>query len=127
MSQVMRLGEWDGQLCVYDEDTLNSEPIKLKRWWPIGLRAYDFYRNYGEHLKNAPVRYGGANGVYEIMTEMGARPLKIQLIDGGATRPVHFEKVPYQCPKVKKGMQTRYYDGQWWKYLKSKGWTRIYD
>lgn len=125
MSLVQRLGEWKGELCVYDEDTHYGEPTKFLRWWPTGIRAFDFYRNYGEDLRNAPVRHSGAHGVYEVMTKQGSQPLRIQLARGGATVPIHFEKVPYPCPRVKIGTKTRYYDGKWWKLLKTRGWVQI--
>lgn len=115
------LGEWDGQLCVVSEDTHSSEPILYRRYWPVGIRAYDFKRNYGEELMGHRVYPTGpsSHGIYGIE---GSR-FQVQLINGGQTRPVHFVKEPIKPPKVKAGAEVRYRDGRWQKYLKSRGWT----
>jgi len=33
-------------------------------------------------------------------------------------------KEPLPCPKVRRGIETRYRDGQWERYLKMEGWVR---
>ena len=30
---------------------------------------------------------------------------------------------PYPCPKVRRGVEMRYHDGVWQKYLKTQGWV----
>lgn len=126
--KAMRLGEWNGEICIVDEWTMDEKPTRVIAYWPTGIRAFNFYRNWGEDLKGAPARYTGRNGIYELMPPgRNEKPIQIQLVRGGQTYAIHTDNVPYPCPKVKKGMQTRYFQGDWWKYLKSKGWTRIYD
>lgn len=115
------LGEWDGQLCVVSEDTLSSAPVLIRKYWPVGIKAYDFKRNYGSDLMGRRVYPTGpsSHGIYGIE---GVR-FQVQLINGGQTRPVHFVKEPIKPPKVKAGIEVRYVEGRWQKYLKSRGWT----
>jgi hypothetical protein len=125
MIRVLRLGEWQGDICIHEENSMQDEPMKIVSYWPIGIRAYIFYRDYGEHMKNVPVRYSGSMGIYEIYPPGNERPLKVQLTRGAYTKPIHIEKVPYPCPKVRKGTKTRYLHGEWWKYLQTRGWLQI--
>lgn len=115
------LGEWDGQLCVVSEDTLSSAPVLIRKYWPVGIKAYDFKRNYGSDLMGRRVYPTGpsSHGIYGIE---GVR-FQVQLINGGQTIPVHFVKEPIKPPKVKAGIEVRYVEGRWQKYLKSRGWT----
>jgi len=115
------LGEYKGELCVIDEDSLSSEPKMLVLYWPTGIRAADFQASYGSDMMGRQVRSGRFGGSYIID---GTR-LQVNLTDGGQTRPIHSKKVPIPAPKVRKGVEVRYYDGRWEKYLKTKGWVSI--
>ncbi len=42
----------------------------------------------------------------------------------GSTQAAYRESVPFPCPPVRKGLQTRYLDGEWQKLLKS-GWVTL--
>ena len=43
----------------------------------------------------------------------------------GDQKAMRVDAEPFPCPKVRKGIETRYYYGQWEKYLKSskRGWV----
>jgi hypothetical protein len=45
------------------------------------------------------------------------------LSEYGNTRSMAIETEPIAAPKVRKGIETRYRDGRWQKYLKSEGWV----
>lgn len=117
----MHLGDYKGELCVVDEYPLPREPTQMVLYWPTGIRVYDFQRGYGEGLMGRSVRYSGSSGLYSI----DGTQLKIRLATGGQTKPIHSKKVPIPAPKVRKGVEVRYYDGRWEKYLKTKGWVSI--
>ncbi len=116
------LGEWKGELCVVEEDTLMRDPVLMVLYWPTGIRVSDFKQSYGEELIGRSVRYTGTGGLYSIE---GASRLQVRLVHGGQTTPVHVEKHKIPPPKVRAGMEIRYDDGGWQKYLKTKGWVKI--
>ena len=115
------LGDYKGELCVIDEDSLSDEPKMLVLYWPTGIRTADFLASYGSDMIGRQVRSGRFAGSYIID---GTR-LQINLTEGGQTRPIHNKIIPIPAPKVRKGIEVRYYNGRWQKYLKTKGWVTI--
>lgn len=113
------IGEYEKQICIVEETNQYFEPVKLIRYWPVGISSLDFKRNFGEDFMGKKCWYR-TNGIYEVDC---SGTLKIQLIDGAQTRPIHTDSIPIVPPKVKKGIETRYYEGNWQKHLKTKGWV----
>jgi hypothetical protein len=95
------MGYRDGLLCVVWRDRQFSEPVEVELWWPIcGVSKATFDAEYA------------------------GRTCEGSLRNGGRTESIYTEKHPVPCPKVRKGIETRYRNGRWEKYLISaKGWT----
>jgi hypothetical protein len=112
-----------GWLCVKERYARSSEPIVDIHYWPVaqGYRPDLAYRlvclDTDQELRKIE------SGIFEAPN--GAlTPLRIYLKDGGSTRAIKTEHEPVPCPKVRKGMNTRWneWKGCWEKELKS-GWT----
>lgn len=108
----------NGHLCVLYADPMDSEPLMSLSWYPIvrGSRA-EFEDIIGEEAKD----YG--SGLYFGKYRGVGYVTKFALEDGGSTRPIAFEQIPIPPPKVRKGVETRYRNGQWQKHLKNEGWV----
>ena len=48
---------------------------------------------------------------------------QFRLQNGGSTKPLDVVHEPIVCPRVRSGVETRYREGQWEKYLSRKGWV----
>jgi hypothetical protein len=122
MSKLIGIIDYrDGWMCVKTTDNDLDKPQKCISWWPIE-REYPGERNVLDLTGNEAEIEDGL--VMFRMTKEKAwnwakrRPLS----DGGKTFPIATEVVPIVCPKVRKGISTRYRLGRWEKGLRS-GWT----
>jgi hypothetical protein len=96
-------------------------------YYPTGINENDFIARYGkledQEICNAHEQFH--NGVYQFRQKgYGFRDwFRIPLPNLAKTEATKTEVIPVRCPKVKKGINTRYngYKGQWEKELKS-GW-----
>ncbi len=110
----------DGWLCVRYTDTEFFEPIRYSHYWPVRRIPRDEATNIiGKQAVHAGV------GAYCAKTD--DRPgcgfwVQLPLLNGGQTMPIVTEREPIPCPKVRKGIETRYERGRWEKHLKT-GWT----
>ena len=109
----------DGQLAIKHECAVFSEPKIVTLWWgfgPVAKYAVECYLD-------KPIRELGG-GCYEVkylgIAYGGGTTLRLP--DGGQTKPFKVIESDYPCPKVRKGIETRYHDGVWQKYLRSEGW-----
>ena len=115
------LVEIDGSLYVRYPDYDYFKPIMHVLYWPTGLKAYDF-RAYDYELPAELADLGG--GAYQLprKTYGGYGPV-VRLTNGGQTKAEKIEHIDVPCPKVRKGVQTRWERGHWQKYLKTSGWV----
>ena len=111
----------DGWLYLLMSDVMSSEPTLRKFYYPTGIREYDFHRNYGFPLP-LPVRHSQSAGGYYYQDRNMCKPLVFTLTHGGNTFSTTVEHESIPCPKVRKGLETRYRDGHWQKLLKT-GWV----
>lgn len=111
-----RLDYRDGALCVRWAMSQSSEPIMTVQWFPIHYTRRDTYADLiGLH---AEWRGDGRYSVYA----PGGFWMDFGTIDGAKTASIAVENLPIPCPKVRAGIETRYRDGRWQKYLKTRGW-----
>ena len=105
--------------CVRDGFTMEDKPEMVIQFWPIGrtprlIKLADYTDI--ELTKNR----------YDYTLRVKAYDfVDILLTDGGKTKAIDTVIEPVPCPKVRKGMETRWYRGRWEKYLKTKGWVSI--
>ena len=115
------LVEIDNRLFVRWENPDFCEPVVHINYWPTGIYSPQFKFTYGMELPTNLKDVG--NGCYQVIVEGWGQGPTIRLTEGGATKSTKYEKHPIPCPKVRKGIQTRYDHGYWMKYLKSEGWV----
>jgi hypothetical protein len=111
-----------GTLCVCYALVHDSEPKITVLHWPIveGSRQH-FLECYPELDTDTPLHDIG-NGAYQFYRGNGSSPIA-RLKDGGQTQSIKTDTIDIPCPKVRAGIETRWYRGAWQKYLKSKGWV----
>lgn len=110
------LADHAGQLCILYEYTLTDSPEIARSFYSIGTSTRAFVADYGTEKIGSPMTRRG-DGLFEDRDGLSYR-----LIDGGRTKPIHFDRVPVPVPKVRPGIELRWRDG-WEKYLKTKGWV----
>jgi len=119
------------RLCVRAEVPLSAEPKLSVLWWPIGNQ---YAAEWTEYIGLPLVDYGGYSESYTLALEgeRGSsgvkhfswhRQVSFVLCDGRSTKPIKSEIRSIPCPKVCKGIETRWHDGQWEKYLRTRGWV----
>jgi hypothetical protein len=111
-----------GWLCVKYTDSHYIKPEMTVLYWPImhGYRP-DFQETFPELDTDAELH--GDRGAYTFYRGLGHYSPILTLKDGGKTKPIKSETFPIPCPKVRKGIETRFERGYWQKYLKSEGWV----
>jgi hypothetical protein len=116
-----RLVNFNGRLFIRWDDISSDEPVLVRLFYPIGLRTSDrfevseFPADGFEAHKDGPGTYS-----VRILPHVYSR---WALINGGQTVPEYNERLPIPCPKVRKGIETRWRNGEWVKLLKT-GWMR---
>ena len=106
----------NGFLCVRDSFAQYDEPKRITSWWAFGkVDAVDWQSELGQQLTTH------GNGVYRVRLCNGMVERYLRLPEGGRTKAMFTEVTEIACPKVRKGIETRYRNGSWQKLLKS-GW-----
>jgi len=113
----------DGWAVVRSPMVFSDKPEEIVNYYPTGLRTLSLTRDYGIPVP-AELAYSRM-GEYAVMTgkPMYGRARIIALPDLGATKCIKQEVIPIPAPKVRKGIETRWRNGRWEKYLKAEGWT----
>ena len=110
-----------GQWCIKDGFPAYDKPEMIVHHWPIGnIRPYIDISSYEGHEVNSRQSY---SGVYTLRIA-AYQYVDIYLTDLGKTKSIDTITIKIQCPKVRKGIETRWYNGRWEKLLKS-GWVSI--
>jgi hypothetical protein len=110
---------------------LAGDPIVIPRLeaGAEGQRFHGYCRTCGQH-QESPVhntdtetyRLSGYDGRYGGRLPNGTS-YTVHIDPRAAAIRIEHEPVP--CPPVRRGLETRYRDGAWWKFLKSAGWVRL--
>lgn len=114
------IGWIKGYICIIIENVMYAEPVRYKNWFPCYRMKESWYKDQFEGLK---VRATALNGEYLVT---GKNPFDkkgyLYLQDGGSTKSIHSENFLIPCPKVRKGIETRW-NGYYWQKLLKKGWV----
>ena len=106
----------DGYIYIVGELDMSDRPEKSLYWWPTGLKAYDYKRDYGEDRIGQKMYPGNlGNGKY-----IGEDGLIYNLTNGGQTIAAYTELVSIPAPKTK--LETHWSNGRWMK-LTARGWV----
>lgn len=126
------------------------KPERVQLWWPVistegwvpcwfepegsarseqAVSEPRYCRLCGQHgdgvihnIGGTVLELSGREGRYGGLLANGGR--YAVRIDSKA-KAVRAETIPIPCPKVRKGLETRYANGHWQKYLKSEGWVNL--
>lgn len=105
----------DGMLYIVHVDTDFHEPIEYRTWWPLGIKAHHYRRDYGADRIGQEMREGRNPGEY-----IGGDGLKYRLEYGGQTVATYTETVEVDKPKTK--LPVRWHRGRWEKET-ARGWV----
>ena len=104
------------QWVIKDFYLCSDKPEVIIHHWPIGTISPPFALHLHE---NQEVEKSGQQYALRVAPYQWSY---ISLADAGRTKSIDTYVKPYPCPKVRKGIETRYHYGQWQKLLKS-GWV----
>lgn len=107
----------DGYVYIVHEDVDSSKPVKYISWWSLGMKAYQYKRNYGEDRIGQKMYKGHFSGEY-----IGEDKLKYRLINGGQTIATYTYQEEIPMPKSR--LELRWSNGQWLKKT-AKGWKSL--
>lgn len=112
-----------GTLCVRDSYNEYSEPKQRVLYWPVNREA-----SRQRAIEVFPEIESGtelhkAGEVYQFYRGYGSYSPVIRLENGERTEAIKVETLDIPAPKVRKGIEVRFRNGSWEKYLKSEGWV----
>jgi hypothetical protein len=117
MALLGKLAYRDGYLCFVLAEPMFDEPTLVTNWWRLE-RDYPGQRDSLD-LTDAPAALDATGTVH---FRIGAAHTDRRLPQGAATKADHADRSPIPCPRVKPGIETRYWRGRWEKRL-ARGWT----
>ena len=119
--------EEERALCVKAVDVYSTEPKRVTWWWPImtdvskaNAEIYALGHKLGPYNGTSDGRYCYS---YDPTLPPGAHRTVFHLVNGGRTQAIKIEEETIPPPKVRKGVELRWKDGRWQKYLKREGWV----
>lgn len=113
------LREREGKLYVVYETTKDSEPTLVRMWWPVQqTRGNAYNMNRPE-----PGDKATSSGDWWMCYREGCGSTGSVSFPGN-TQATFVETEAVPPPKVRKGIEIRWYQGHWEKYSKREGWIR---
>ena len=105
-----------GKWCVRSPYNMYNEPKMSICHWPIGRTSQRINLAYYEGNKViARHKYSG----FYALKIAPYQHIDLYLVDGGKTQSIETVTEDIPCPKVRKGIETRWENGRWEKLLKS--------
>lgn len=127
MMDSCRVDWHDDWVCIVWTSSTWGKPELVSHWWPVagGCGRRD-HPEWADVIGLPATSSSIGSGDFSVKVGgpgLGGYWRGLRLRDGPQTQPIRTDIVPYPCPKVRKGMETRYRDGRWQKYLKTEGWV----
>jgi len=119
------LADLDGIIHVCEEYTRSDEPILDRIYYSTGQRTASHLREW----IGATVEPSHPGYCYRVTKYSDGKPyyytppLTVMLVNGGKTTPTKGESEPVPPPRVRRGIELRWYRGRWEKLLKREGWV----
>lgn len=110
-------------LSVRYESTDYSQPVRRVLWWPILRLSKSDSLLYALGAPLRDLTEGRYQYHFTADVPEAARRLVFRLPDGGRTQAVKALEEPLPAPKVRRGIEVRWANGRWEKYLKAQGWV----
>jgi hypothetical protein len=117
------LADYNGELCVCQKMTFHDKPKYALVYFPTGIKTKEFETNYYPINECQIIQMGSSYGILRKGLNY-EKTLTLNLKDGIHTKQIGYDEYDIPCPKVKKGINTRWssWAGRWEKELK-KGWV----
>lgn len=109
----------DGWLCLKYVSPKFDVPELMTEWWGIE-RVFPGDRETLD-LTGAYAAMSGRTVSFRMGTGPSAAWARDRVVPNQPA--VAVEVVPLPCPRVRKGIETRYRRGRWEKYLQTRGWV----
>ena len=114
-----------GQVCIEDTYVEDSAPIQHTLYWPVSeevlyCRAIEVFPEIADGKKQELWQLGVA---YYYFTRGSGERVEIRILGGGQAKAIAVEHADVAKPKVRAGIDTRFWRGGWQKYLKTEGWV----
>ena len=109
--------------CIQESFPMSDKPEMIIYHWPIGITDDSYHRvalNLSSY-EESEVMKGSCSYEYRLRTAGTHEYIYLYLKDQGKTKSIHTIVEAIPCPKVRKGIETRWYNGRWEKLLKT-GW-----
>lgn len=113
-----KLATRDGKLFVVYETCLDSEPVRKRLWWRVERTSRNPYTGASPEAGDTATSQG--SGVWHVHGAGRSNKGSVYFDGQLEADPIETETVP--PPKVRKGVETRWYRGAWQKLLKT-GWV----
>lgn len=110
-----------GRWCIRSPYNMYNEPKMSICHWPIGKTSQRIDLSYYEGNEVTPRH--GYSGIYALKIAP-YQHVDLYLIDMGKTQSIETTIEDIPCPKIRKGIETRFENGRWEKLLKS-GWKPV--
>lgn len=110
-------------LCIAESESDSFEPVTRTWIWPTTQSVDRLPEDYDrvEITRQGGSGYGYNLYFYRADSCFNFCNFAVQLPEGGKTHAIRVETEPIPAPRTK--VETRYRDGRWQKYLKTKGWV----
>lgn len=115
----------NGRILVRDYNPEYDKPEAIVYYWPTRFGRHDLERFDGGPPYDASEIQVRRSGYYGYSLKFPGCGLWVEQPLQGNTKAVRVERVPIEKPKVKSGIEIRWRNYGWEKYLKSKGWVHV--
>lgn len=112
----------NGRLLIRESSTDSYKPEEIVWYWPtrFGRRDLQCGPNF-ELIDAGEVQVWKSGYTYSVKFPGCSAWCETGI--HAKTKAVRVEVIPLECPRVRKGLDVRYRNGRWEKYLKTKGWV----
>ena len=103
-------------------DRLTDVPIQRELWWLLDTEPGMLEEGSEATLSDGRV-HAKRVAPFSSGVQVGLLDPKTLAPSGGNAQAEFVEETPVPLPKIRKGIETRWYQGRWQKYIASKGWV----
>ena len=116
-----------GRILIRETTLMQNEPTMMIHYWPTRFGRQVLVNPFAtEHDKTEDIQVE-RDGHYGYLLRFPGCGFWSESPLQGDQKAMRVDTEPYPCPKVRKGIETRYHYGRWEKYLKSskRGWIPV--
>jgi hypothetical protein len=115
-----KLQDFEGRLYVVWDNVSELHPVITRMWWPVEQSAGCAYN--ANRPSSGDIAVNQHDGRWVTHRESPTISRTGSVYVDGKKQAERVETINVPCPKVRAGVETRWYQGEWQKLLK-KGWV----